>query len=77
MKVTLYVHEKFTFKLTKHGRVNIQKTLRLETKSKINLMVGNNNKAKMKTLAERDWLLIKILRGRRKKLITNLLTKLI
>ena len=67
MKVTLYVHENFTFKLTKHGRVNIQKTLRLETKSKIKFMVGNINKAKMKTLAEKDWLLIKILRGRRKE----------
>ena len=53
--------------VTKHGRVNIQKTLRLETKSKKKFMVGNINKAKMKTLAERDWLLIKILRGRRQE----------
>ena len=67
VKVTLYVHENFTFKLTKYRRVNIQKTLRLETNSKIKLMVGNINKAKMKMLAERDWLLIKILRGRRKE----------
>ena len=67
VKVTLYVHENFTFKLTKHGRVNIQKTLRLETNSKIKLMVGNINKAKMKMLAERYWFLIKILRGRRKE----------
>ena len=67
MKVTLYVHENFTFKLTKYRRGNIQKTLRLETNGKIKLMVGNINKAKMKKMAERDWLLIKILRGRRKE----------
>ena len=67
MKVTLYVHENFTFKLTKHGRVNIHKTLRLKTNSKVKFMVGNINKAKMKMLAERDWLLLKILRGRRKE----------
>ena len=67
VKVTLYVHENFTFKLTKYKRVNIQKTLRLETNSKIKLMVGNINKAKMKMLAERYWFLIKILRGRRKE----------
>ena len=67
MEVTLYVHENFTFKLTKHGRVNIRKTLRLETKSKKHFMVRNISKAKMKTLAERDWLLIKILRGKRKE----------
>ena len=67
MKVTLYVHENFTFKLTKYRRVNIKKTLRLETNSKIKLMVENINRAKMKMLAERDWLLIKILRGRRKE----------
>ena len=67
MKVTLYVHENFTFKLTKHGRVNIQKTLRLETNSKIKFMVGNTSKAKMKMLTDRDWLLIKIIRGRRKE----------
>ena len=75
MKVTFYVHENFTFKLTKYRRVNIQKTLRLETNSKIKLMVGNINKAK--TLAERDWLLIEILRGRRKEKKTYSLTKLI
>ena len=74
MKVTLYVHENFTFKLTKYRRVNIQKTLRLETNSKIKLMVGNINKAK--TLAERDWLLIEILRGRRKEKKTYSLTKI-
>ena len=67
MKVTLYVHENLTFKLTKYGRVNIHKTLRLKTKDKIKFMVGNINKAKMKILAERDWVLIKILRGRRKE----------
>ena len=67
VKVTLYVHENLTFKLTKYRRANIQKTLRLETNSKIKLMVGNINKAKMKMLAERDWLLIKILIGRRKE----------
>ena len=68
MKVTLYVHENFRFKLTKYGRVNIQKTLRLETNSKIKLMIENINQAKMKMLAERDcWLFIKILRGRRKE----------
>ena len=67
VKVTLYVHENFTFKLTKYRRVSIQKTLRLETNSKIKLMVGNINKAKMKMLAERYWFLIKILRGRRKE----------
>ena len=67
MKVKLYVHENFTLKLTKYGRVNIQKTLRLEINSKIKFMVGNTSKAKMKMLTERDWLLIKILRGRRKE----------
>ena len=69
VKVTLYVHEKFTFKLTKYRRVNIQKTPRLETSRKIMLMVGNIIiiKAKMKMMAERDWLLIKILTGRRKE----------
>ena len=67
MKVTLYVHENLTFKLTKYGRVNIHKTLRLKINGKIKFMVGNINKAKMKMLAERDWLLIKILRGRRKE----------
>ena len=63
----LYVHENFTFKLTKYRSVNIQKTLRLETNRKIKLMVGNIIKAKLKMMAERDWLLIKILRGRRKE----------
>ena len=77
VKVTLYVHENFRFKLTKYGHVNIQKTLRLETKSKIKLMVANIIKVKMKMLAERDWLLIKILRGRRKEKKTYSLTKLI
>ena len=67
MKVTLYVHENLTFKLTKYGRVNIHKTLRLKTNGKIKFMVGNINKAKMKMLAERDWVLIKIVRGRRKE----------
>ena len=67
MKVTLYVHENFTFKLTKYGHVNIQKTLRWETNSKIKFMVGNVSKAKMKILTERDWLFIKILSGRRKE----------
>ena len=65
MKVTLYVHENLTFKLTKYGRVNIHKTLRLKTNGKIKFMVGNINKAKM--MAERVWMLIKIQRGRRKE----------
>ena len=56
MKVTLYVHENLTFKLTKYGRVNIHKTLRLKTNSKIKFMVGIINKANMKMLEERDWL---------------------
>ena len=63
MKVTLYVHENSTFKLTKYGR-EIE-TLRFKTNSKIKFMVENINKAKIKMLAERDWLLIKILRERR------------
>ena len=67
MKVTLYVHENLTFKLTKYWRVNIHKTFRLKTSGKIKFMVGNINNAKMKMLAERDWLLIKILIGRRKE----------
>ena len=71
MKVTLYVNENLTFKLTKYGRVNLQKTLRLKTNGKIKFMVGNINKAKMKMQAERDWELIKILRGRRKKKKTH------
>ena len=50
----LYVHENFTFKLTKYGRTNIHKTLRLKTSSKIKFMVGNINKAKMKMLAEKE-----------------------
>ena len=62
----LYVHENLTFKLTKYGRVNIQKTLRLKTNSKIKHMVGNYNREKTKMLAERDWLLIIIVRGRRR-----------
>ena len=53
MKVTLYVHENLTFKLTKNRRVNIRKTLILKAKSKINCMDGNINKAKTKMLAER------------------------
>ena len=65
--VTLYVHENLTFKLTKYERVNIRKTLRLKTNGKIKFMVGNINKAKMKMLAESDWVLIKILIGRRKE----------
>ena len=64
VKVTLYVHENLTFKLTKNRRVNIQKTLRFKTNSKIKYMVGNINKAKMKMVAERDLLLIIILRRR-------------
>ena len=78
MKVTLYVHQNFTFKLTKYGRVNIHKTLRLKTNGKIKFMVGNINKAKMKMLAERDWVLKKNpkreMKGEKKSLS---LTKLI
>ena len=74
MKVTFYVHENLTFKLTKSRRVNIQKTLRLITNSKIKYMVKNINELKLKMLAERerdrererDLLLIIILRGRRR-----------
>ena len=40
VKVTLYVHENLTFKLTKNRRVNIQKTLRFKTNIKIKYMVG-------------------------------------
>ena len=67
MKVTLYVLENLTFKLTKNRRVNIQKTYRLKTNRKIKYMVGNINKANMKILAEADLLLIIILRGRRRE----------
>ena len=63
VKVTLYVHE--NLKLTKIRRVNIQKTMRFKTNSKIKYMNGNINKAKIKMLKERDLLLIIILRGRR------------
>ena len=58
MKVTLYVHENFTYILTKCGRANFHKTLRLKTNSKIKFMVGNITKAKMKMLAERERLVI-------------------
>ena len=54
MKVTFYVHENLTFKLTKSRRVNIQKTLRLITNSKIKYMVKNINELKLKMLAERE-----------------------
>ena len=55
MKVTLYVHENSTFKLTRNKRVNILKTLKLKTTSnKIKYIVGNINRAKLKILAERD-----------------------
>ena len=64
VKVTLYAHKNLTFKLTKTRRVNIQKTLRFKTNSKIKYMVGNINKAKMKMLVENDLLLIIIQRGR-------------
>ena len=67
VKATLYVHENLTFKLTKNRRVNIQKTLRFKTKSKVMYMVGNINKAKIKMVAERDLLLIIILREKRRK----------
>ena len=67
VKVTLYVHENLTFKLTKNRRVNIQKTLRFKTNNKIKYTVGNINKTKMKMVAERDLLLIIILRERREK----------
>ena len=67
VKVTLYVRENLTFKLTKNRRVNIQKTLRFKTNSKIKYMVGNINKAKTKMVAQRDLLLIIILRGRRRE----------
>ena len=67
VKVTLCAHENLSFKLTKTRRVNIQKTLRFKTNSKIKYMVGNINKAKMKMLAEGDLLLIIILRGRRRE----------
>ena len=78
VKVTLYVHQNFSFKLTKYGRVNIHKTLRLKTNSKIKVMVGIINKANMKMLAKRDWLQIKILSGRKKeKKTTQSLTNLI
>ena len=63
----LYIHENLTFKLTKSRCVNNQKTLRFKTYSKIKYMVGNINKAKMKMVAERDLLLIIILRGRRRE----------
>ena len=42
-----------TFKLTKYGRINIQKILRLKANKEIKYMVGNINRAKMKMLAER------------------------
>ena len=67
VKITLFDHENLTFKLTKSRRVNIQKTLRLKTNSKIKYTDGNINKAKTKMLAERDLLLIIILRGRRRE----------
>ena len=67
VKVTLYVHENLTFKLTKNRRVNIQKTYRFKINKKMKYMVRNINKANMKLLAERDLLLIKILRGRRRE----------
>ena len=41
VKVLLYVHENLTFKLRKNRRVNIQKTLRFKTNSKVKYMVGN------------------------------------
>ena len=41
VKVLLYDHENLTFKLRKNRRVNIQKTLRFKTNSKIKYMVGN------------------------------------
>ena len=59
---------RLTFKLTKNRHANIPKTLKLKTtNSKIKYMVGNINRAKLKMLAERDLLLIKILRGRRRE----------
>ena len=64
MKVTLYVPENLTFKLTKNRHVNIQKTLRFIKKK---YMVGNINNSKMKMVAERDLLLIIILRGRKRE----------
>ena len=67
VKVTLYAHENLTFKLTKNRLVNIEKTLRFKTNSKIKYMVGNINKAKIKMLAESDLLLIMVLRGRRRE----------
>ena len=54
VKVTLYFHENLIFKSTKNRRVNIQKTLRFKTNSKIQYMVRNINQAKMKKLAERE-----------------------
>ena len=60
VKVTLYVYENLTFRLTKSRRVNFQQTLRLKTISLLlyGYMVGNINKAKMDALAERDLSLI-------------------
>ena len=67
LKVTLYVLENLTFKLTKNRRVNIQKRYRFKTNRKIKYIVGNIKKANMKMLAERDFSLIIILRRRREK----------
>ena len=65
--MTLYVQENLTFKLTKNRRVNFQKTLRLKANSKIKYIVGSISKAKMKMLAERDLLLIIILRREKRE----------
>ena len=48
LKVTLYVNENLIFKLAKSRRVNIQKTLRLKTNSKLSIWMEILTKQKQK-----------------------------
>ena len=67
VKVTLYAHENLTFLLTKNRLVNIQTISKFKTNEKIKYMVGNIINAKIKMRAERDLLLLIILRMRRRE----------
>ena len=67
VKATLYAHENLTFLLTKNRLVNIQTISKFKTNEKIKYMVGNIINAKIKMRAERDLLLLIILRMRRRE----------